>query len=104
MIRLRELIERGRRHRVLGPVLIVLLLVVLALMIVHEGHESTGADLGVLCIGIALLLIAALLPPPKRLVSAPVPETERGRAPPARVVHRLTAAACGGSRSLPLRL
>lgn len=104
MIRLRELIERGRRHPVLGPVLIVLLLLVLALVMLHEGHESTGADLGVLCIGITLLLIAAVLAPPKRLASALVPETERGRAPPAKVARRLTAAACGGSRSLPLRL
>ena len=104
MIRLHKLIERGRRHRVLGPVLIIVLVLVFALMMLHEGHESTGADLGVLCVGIMLLLLRAVFPPPTRLASALAPEDERGRAPPAKLACRLVAAVSDGSRFIPLRL
>lgn len=104
MIRLRKLIDRGRRHPVLGPVLIVVLVLVIALMMFHEGHESTGADVGVLCVGIMLLLIRAVVPRPTTPESVSAQKATVARAPPRTTTSHIVPAGYGGPRSLPLRL
>lgn len=103
MIRLRALIDRGRRHPLLGPLLIVVLVLVFALMLLHEGQESTAADLGPLCIGITLLLLRALVPRPATPETARTPDAVAARAPPRTMLSLLAAAGHAGTRSLPLR-
>lgn len=62
VIALRRNIERWRRHPIIGPILIVLLVVMLAFVFLHESHEQIAAEVGELCVGIALLCLALLLP------------------------------------------
>lgn len=103
MIRLNRLIERGRRHPVLGPLLVLLVVLLLVLTMVHEGHESVAADAGLLCVGIALLLMVTTLAPPRRRFVVFVDASTPGRGPP--VVPVDTPAAMRGRPSdLPLRL
>lgn len=67
MIRLNQHIERWRRHPLIGPVLILLVVVVMALVAIHEGHEALDTDVGALCVGLVFILLAAittLLRPP----------------------------------------
>lgn len=60
MIRLRDTIDRALRHRCLGP-LVALLLVVLVLgLAFHEGGEELFEAGGQLCVALALIVIAAL--------------------------------------------
>lgn len=103
MIRMRQQIDRGRRHPVLGPVLIILLVLMLAMTMLHEGNESTGADLSVLCIGIMLLLLRELVPRPTTPATVLAPEALVARAPPSTFSLRILAAS-GGPGTLPLRL
>ena len=67
----------------LGPLLIVLLVVLIAITMLHEGHESVAGDIGVLCVGIALLLMTAVVlasaAQSMRFVAAALP----ARGPPA---------------------
>lgn len=79
MIRLRQLLDRGRRHPLLGPLVVLLLVLLTALTAMHEGHESTASDIGVLCVGIAVLLVATVV-----LASAAPLMTVAGAAQPAR--------------------
>jgi hypothetical protein len=57
------MIERGCRHRLLGPIVILLLVVLLASVFLHvvvEGAEA-AAQLGDLCVAIAAALGSLLL-------------------------------------------
>lgn len=103
MIRLRQLIDRGRRHPLLGPLVILLLVLLIALTMLHEGHESVTGDVGVLCVGIALLLMTAVVlasvAPFMRLVAAAL----AARGPPAYLVDTAVFGRNPPS-SLPLRL
>ena len=87
----------------LGPLLIVLLVVLIAITMLHEGHESVAGDIGVLCVGIALLLITAVVlasaAPSMRFVAAALP----ARGPPAYRVDRVVFGSDPAS-ALPLRL
>lgn len=96
------MIERGRRHPVLGPLIVVLLVLLIAFTLWHEGNEAVGADAGVLCVGIALvLMLAALIAPSPslRLVTVVV----GARAPP-RHAGAAPVTAFLSSSYLPLRL
>lgn len=74
MIWLRDQIERGRCHPVLGPVLLVLLAILLAFVAIHGVADQSQHD-GYVCVGLMLLLVVVLLIPRPRLI----------------VVHRLFA-------------
>lgn len=101
MIALRRKIERWRRHPIIGPLLIVLLILVLAFVFLHESHEKIAADLGELCVGIALLVVALLLPAAVRIVAMAVVHCLR-RGPP--ISFDLLAALLHRFRSVPLPL
>lgn len=60
MIRLRRMLERGRKHPVLGPVVLVLLVLLLAMVCFHAAHDGwDGAvEMGAVCVGIAAILAA----------------------------------------------
>ena len=103
-MRLRQQIDRSRRHPVLGPLLIILLVLMIALMMLHEGSESTGLDLGALCVGIMLALLRLVVPRPTTPESRPTPEAKAARAPPRRACRLGMPTGFGASRSLPLRL
>lgn len=101
MIGLRAALERGLRHRWLGPALVLLLAVLLALLVLHSAFEQAPAPGLFVCAAIALLLFA-------RIPAPPVAERCPGRrlsqrAPPLPLVKALVLA---GSRhsSPPLRL
>ncbi|HJU48484.1 MAG TPA: hypothetical protein VJ689_10135 [Gaiellaceae bacterium] len=103
MIRLHRLIDRGRRHPVVGPLVVLLVVLLVALTMLHEGHEGLAGEIGVLCVGIAVLLVtAAALAPVARftsLVAAALP----ARAPPS-VPAEVPSFGFGTPSSLPLRL
>lgn len=63
MIRLRDMIERGCRHRLLGPIVILALAVLLASVFLHVALEGAEAavELGELCVAIATILGSFLL-------------------------------------------
>jgi hypothetical protein len=85
VIRLRQVIERGMRHRWLGPLfvlLFVLLLVMTALHAIHDGdHMASGA--GDVCLGIAVMLGALIVVRLRRQAQVPAWLPALGRAPPA---------------------
>jgi hypothetical protein len=66
MIRLRETLTRACRHRWLGPLVIIVLVVLIAVVALHEGGERLLESAGELCIAVAALgvvALARLLPP-----------------------------------------
>lgn len=63
MIRLRDMMERGCRHRFFGPVVVLVLVVLLASVFLHvaiEGAEAAG-QLGALCLAVATVLGSLLV-------------------------------------------
>ena len=94
MIRLRLMLERGRKHPLLGPVVLLLLVLLLAMTCFHAAQDGWEAAAGtsVACIGLITLLgvvVSQLLP--SRAISivlryhaqrAP-PEGRRGSTPAA---------------------
>ena len=81
VIALRAWIERGRRHPLLGPLLIILLVLVLVLIAMHEGGESVAGHSGEFCVALALVLMAIAVygqPPLRRVLMGLV----ASRAPP----------------------
>ena len=58
MIRLRETLERGCRHRWLGPLVILLLVVLIAFVALHEGGEKLFGSAGELCVALALVVVS----------------------------------------------
>ncbi len=80
VIRLREMLERGRRHRWLGPAFVVLLAILLALVVLHTAADQ-ATETGVVCLAILMILVAVLLPSPPPLVIL-VRRTRAARDPP----------------------
>jgi hypothetical protein len=76
VIRLREMLERGMRHRWLGPVLIVLFAVLLALVVLHTTADQ-ATEAGVVCLAFLVILVTLLLPRPPEIVL----RLQRARAP-----------------------
>jgi hypothetical protein len=105
VIRLRQIIDRGMRHRWLGPlfvVLLVLLLVMTALHAIHDGdHMASGS--GDVCLGIAVMLGAVVLIRLRRQVQLPASLPALGRAPPPPLLLVLHVAALRPT-PVPLRL
>jgi hypothetical protein len=66
MIRLRETLDHACRHRWLGPLVIVLLVVLIAFVAIHEGGEKVSEAAGELCValaGVVLVTLVRALPP-----------------------------------------
>jgi uncharacterized membrane protein YhaH (DUF805 family) len=57
MIRLRRTIERARRHRWLGLVVLVLLVFLLALLVFHSAADSAEFAAEFACFAVAMLLV-----------------------------------------------
>lgn len=58
MIRLRHGLERGRAHPILGPLLVIVIVLLLAMVFLHVAHEGMDAAtaLGEICLGLASAL------------------------------------------------
>lgn len=84
MIELRRNIERGMRHRWLGPLFIILFCVLLALMFLHAMHDGNGTELGEFCLGITMMLGIVLLIRVRFKATLALVPVRIGRAPPAR--------------------
>jgi len=58
VIRLRDLLERGLAHPLLGPLLLLVLVLLLSMVFLHVAHEGMEAAtaLGELCLGIVTAL------------------------------------------------
>ena len=73
MIRLRCLFERGCAHPVLGPILLLVLVLMLALLFLHFAEDGHGAEsFGALCVALAAILgslVACAIGTPKRQAS-----------------------------------
>lgn len=103
---LRETIERGVRHRWLGPLFVVLLCLMLAMLFMHDMHEGhiAATELGEFCLGLTIMFglmvlirvrvrliervvlrLPARAPPPARRVSLLVPSAINRIAPPLRL-------------------
>jgi hypothetical protein len=85
MIRLRQTIERGTRHRWLGPLFVIVLCLMLALLFLHGVHDADHAtELGEFCLGLVIMFSLLIV---IRLKWRAVVRTARprlGRAPPPR--------------------
>lgn len=82
MIRLRRQIERGLRHPVLGPLLLLLLAVLVVLTALHEVREGVPGDAAVACVAIAILLMAGTPLTRSRPAATPPTAAHPPRAPP----------------------
>lgn len=82
MIRLRVAIERGLRHPVLGPLLVIVLAVMLVMVIFHTTNDQLHKA-GLLLCAAVMLLVAVVLLPPRTLVPARRSRPNR-RGPPER--------------------
>jgi hypothetical protein len=58
VIRLRHILERGRRHPILGPIVLVLLVLLLAMVFMHAAHDEhgTAVEAGFFCLAIVTML------------------------------------------------
>lgn len=84
MIRLRTFLERARRHPVLGPIVLVALVVLLALVFLHaaeDGHEA-ATQLGALCLAVLTILGPIVLERIRRTAHVAVAGVPVGRGPP----------------------
>lgn len=99
--------ERGRAHPVLGPILLVVLVVLLAMLFLHvvlDGNPATEIG-AVVCLALATALGLPLLERLRSRLSQPLVSVRGDRAPPAFRNLRLPrpAVVFAGSRNLPLR-
>ena len=102
VIRLRATIERGLRHRWLGPLLLVTLVLLLGLLVLHSTSDQLEPSSALLiCAALSMLLallpIAPRLAPASRRASSP-------RASPLRASSARQHALRHPGRFSPLRL
>ena len=104
MIQLRRTLERGRAHPILGPILLVLLVLLLAMTFLHAAHdnEHIALDAGAICLGIATFLGLLVLQRPRSHAPTAVIAVRGDRGPP--VATRLRVARPGAAAALPLFL
>lgn len=77
MIRLRQQIERGLRHPLVGPLLLLLLAVLVVFIALHETSEGIAGHVGLFCVALALVLLAAV----PFAVGLPIAARPAGRQP-----------------------
>jgi hypothetical protein len=84
MIRLRQTIERGTRHRWLGPLFVIVLCLMLALLFMHGLHDSHHAtELGEFCLGLTVMFSLLIVIRLKWRAVVQIAQPRLGRAPPA---------------------
>jgi hypothetical protein len=101
MIRLRQTIERGMRHRWLGPLFVVIFCLMLALLFmhaVHDGHDM-GTELSQFCLGLTIMFGLMVLIRLRWRVVVPLVVVRPGRAPP--LARFLALPVCGVILAVP---
>jgi hypothetical protein len=78
------MLERGRAHPILGPVLLVLLVLLLAMVFVHAAHDGMDAapEVGAICVALASFFGVAILDGLLRRPRDARTSTPAGRGPP----------------------
>ena len=86
MIRLRQTIERGMRHRWLGPLFVILFCLLMALTFMHAMHDADhmGTEIGEFCLGLTVMFSFLILIRLAQRLTSLVTVQRFGRAPPAR--------------------
>ena len=86
MIRLRQTIERGMRHRWLGPLFVILFCLLVALTFLHGIHDGDhmATDLGEFCLGLTVMFSFLVVIRIALRVTVPAAISSLGRAPPSR--------------------
>lgn len=107
MIQLRQTLDRGRRHPILGPLLVLLLVLLLAMTFLHGAHDSheLASDFGGFCLGMAFVLAMLVVERIARsnpTFTVAVPD-DRGPPHPRRARAALIRAASGAPLAVPLR-
>jgi hypothetical protein len=104
VIRLRLLLERGRAHPLLGPILLILVVAMLALVLLHAAQDDHGAatEVGALCLAISTFLGLLLLERLRRQATEPIVPVRGDRGPPSAGAPRPRSAAMAVV-TLPLR-
>jgi hypothetical protein len=85
------MLERGMRHRWLGPAFVLLVPLLLALVVLHTTADQ-ATEATVVCVAFLVILLTLVLPPPPRFVIR-VQRTRVPRGPPAARIaqnHSLT--------------
>jgi hypothetical protein len=106
MIRLRQTIERGIRHRWLGPLFVILVCLMLALLFMHamhDGHDA-GTEVGEFCLGLTIMFGLVVLIRFRWRVTVPLVLVRLGRAPPVERLLRLPGSLAVLVVPPPLRL
>ena len=103
MIRLRQQIDRGLRHPVVGPLLLLLLAVLVVFIALHETSEGIAGHVELICVALTMVLLAVLpLTEALRLTIRPRGASPSRAPPPAS--QRLRPTSIGTSSFHPLRL
>lgn len=107
MIRLRRMLERGRKHPVLGPIVLVLLVLLLAMVCFHAAQDGWdgAAEIGALCIGLVTMLAAVVSERARSRTPLLVVTQSLARGPP-RAFHAVFIGSLRQARldlALPLR-
>ena len=106
VIRLRRMLERGRAHPVLGPILLIALAVLLSLVLLHVVLDgSAAAEIGAMCLALASFLGVPLLERLRGRLSEPLGSVRGDRGPPSLCTRHVLrpAVVAVQSRSLLLR-
>jgi hypothetical protein len=106
VIELRRKLDRGLRHPVLGPILLILLALLMAMTVLHavqDGHDA-ATELGAICFAILTILGPVVLIRMPRQCPVHLLEWRRDRGPPGDRLGRTTARlfGTGPSFSSPL--
>ncbi|HEU4686955.1 MAG TPA: hypothetical protein VFS23_01265 [Vicinamibacterales bacterium] len=103
MIRLRESIEAGLRHPLLGPLLFLLLAIILAFVVFHTvEHGVEGLLFSCAILAAVVLRLVVIVGRTYRTTLDPLPLP--ARAPPRRRLGRITSTGPPARIALPLRL
>jgi hypothetical protein len=100
------MLERGRAHPILGPILLVFLVLLLAMVFVHAAHDGMDAatEVGAICFALASFFALALLDPLRRRQEQAHLLTPVERGPPtAPGVPLVPARIAAAPSTIPLR-
>jgi hydrogenase-4 membrane subunit HyfE len=101
------MLERGRKHPILGPIVLILLVVLLAMVFMHAAHDGHGAavEAGFFCLAIVSMLGSVVIRVARVQPRSAATSLSRDRGPPAYSETFRTHPAARGPdwRAAPLR-
>jgi len=99
------MLERGRAHPLLGPILLVVLVLLLAVVFLHVAQDGNATEVGAMCLALATFVVLPLLERLNKRLSQPSVAARGDRGPPwlSPPPTPRPPAVASVSRSLPLR-